>query len=261
MPSGFRPLPPRHAVPPSLNTSAHTMMDDLHMPINQAHSSSAGVWDADRRPDYASSLTSSTCNQLLQQSIQASSAHQLDQADSSFASPRTAAGVRQKKPSSNNNSKQRPTYRSQECRPLHAQWHEAERLSPGAPSATALLAQLQDMLNARTCSSRISVNSSSPLVLLSHHCHLSHPLQQPGSPTLGTTVPLLHKQPPTCQPHTSHSRPLPSYSTHPSQLKKSASAYSASTMAGQVPFKGAHLSFSDALNPYPHQTPQLHPIW
>ena len=164
------------------------------------------------------------CNQLLQQSIQASSAHQLDQADSIFASARTApchsAGFCQNKPSTDSSSRQwqHLIHRNQECRSLHAQWHRAERLSPAAPSTITLLAQLQAMFTARkrsfissplpACSSQIPVNSTSKLMRPSCYCHLSCSHHQPGSPTLGISLPLLHKQPPTCHPHSSHSWPL-----------------------------------------------------
>ena len=72
-------------------------------------------------------------------------------------------------------------------------------------------------------------------------------------------LPPQHRLPLTCHPHTSHSHPLQIHSTHPSQLMKSASAYSGFTMAEQAPCKAIHLSSSDMPNLFPHPSPQLRP--
>ena len=153
--------------PPTQDSDHCPLIMKLHLPFMSpstpsTHAIHSGtpvtrwVWDATKRPAYASSLQFSACDQVLQHSIQASSMHQLNQADNIFTSARTtacrSAGFRKKKPapsSSNSTQHQRPAYWDQACRSLHCQWRRAERRNPGAPSTIALLAQLQTMLAAR----------------------------------------------------------------------------------------------------------------
>ncbi len=97
--SRLRPLPPCHESPSALHApihAFHTQHPLRHTPVTRC------VWDSTKRPAYANSLQSPTCDQLLQHSIHLSSMHQLNQADNAFTSAQTtasrSAGFRQKKP-------------------------------------------------------------------------------------------------------------------------------------------------------------------
>ena len=145
--------------------------------------------------------------------------------------------------------------------------------NPGAPSTIALLAQLQAMLTARKRSfsnkhifTFASLYKTDPRKFFQQTRALQSSL--PSEQTTPSawdplisklTSPPQHRPPPTCHPHTSHSHPPQTHSIHPSQLKKSASAYSGFTMAEQVLCKAIHLTSSDMPNPFPHQSPQLPP--
>ena len=263
---------------------------ELHLPFTpptapSTHVTHSGtpvtrwVWDSTKRPAYADSLQSPACDQLLQHSIQASSTHQLNQAGNLFTSARTTAyrlaGFRQKKrASSNSNSTQhqRPVYWDEACRALHCQWRRAERRNPGAPSTIALLAQLQAMLTARKRSFGNKDIFTFANLCKTDPCKFFQQTRAPQSspPTELTSPsawdPLISKltSPPaqsaTNMPPPHQPQPPPANALlHPSQLKKSASAYSGFTMAEQAPCKAIHLSSSDMPELFPHQSPQPRP--